>query len=86
MESRGLVHLGERMRKSEHSVTWQGSSRPTRRSIGRTDNNPDPEVVPSTADQEISLEKAGALNKFMDPGPLEGPLREAAATEPILFS
>ena len=40
----------------------------------RTDGCSDHEVVPSTADQEIGLEKAGARNKFMNPGPLEGPL------------
>ena len=60
------------MQKSERGVTWQASGGPTRRSIGRTNGSPVPEVVPSTVDQEIGLEKAGTLNKFMNPGPLEG--------------
>ena len=80
MGSRGLGHLREKMRKSERDVPWQGSGGHTRRSIRRTNASPNPEVVPSTADQEIGLETAGALNKFVDPGPLEGPGREAAAT------
>ena len=46
------------MRKTERGATWPGSSRPTRRSIG----SPDPEDVPSTADQKIGLVKAGRLN------------------------
>ena len=69
------------MHNSERGGTWQASGGPTRKGFGRTNGCPDPEIVPSTADQEIGLEEAGALYNFMDPGPLEGPLREVAATK-----
>ena len=42
--------------------------------------SPDPDDVWSSADQETGLVKAGALNKFMDPGSLEGPRSEVATT------
>ena len=68
------------MRKSERGATLLESGGLTRRSIGRTACSPNPEDVVSTTDQVIGLDKAGALNKFMNPGSLEGPRRKVAAT------
>ena len=68
------------MHKSERGGTWQASGGPTQQGFGRTNGCPDPEIVPSTADQEIGFEEVGPPYNFMDPGPLEGPLREVAAT------
>ena len=73
----------EQMRKSERDVTVPVSGGPTRRNFGRTARSPDSDVVAPTADSEIGLDKAGALSKtkgMIDPGPLEGPRREAVAT------
>ena len=70
----------EHTRKLERDVTLPGSSGLKRRNIGRTASSPNSDVVASTADHENSLEKAGALSKIMDPGPLEDPWRETVAT------
>ena len=58
------------------------SGEPTHRNFGRTAGSPDSDVVSTTADPEIGLDKAGALTKVMvtDPGPPEGPRRKAVAT------
>ena len=63
------------MRKLERDVTLSGSGEPTRRNIGRTAGSADVVVVAPKGDQEIDLDKAGALNKFFIV-----PLREAVAT------
>ena len=73
----------EYMRRSECDVTLPGSGGPTRRSIGKTAHGPDSGAVAPTADQEISLDKAGELIKIkcmMDPIPAEGPPREAVSS------
>ena len=63
----------------ERGITLPGSGDPTYRNMGRMVSYYD--VVAPTAGHEDSLEEAGALNKIMDPGPLEGPWRrEAIAT------
>ena len=71
------------MRKSERDVIVTVSGGPTHRNFGRTAGSPDSDVVAPTADPEIGLVKAGALSKtnvMVDPGPPEGPRREAVAT------
>ena len=71
------------MRKSKCDVTLPVSGGPTHRNFGRTAESPDSDVIGPMADPEIGLDKAGALNKtkgMVDPGPPEGPRREAVAT------
>ena len=51
------------MRKSERDVIVPGSGIPAHRSFGRTAGRPDCDVVASTADPEIGLDKARALSK-----------------------
>ena len=43
-------------------------------------SSPYSDVVAPTANHDDSLEEASALNKIMDPGPREGPCREAPST------
>ena len=72
----------EQRRKSERNMILLGSGRPTRRSIGKMAGEPHSGAVAPTAGQELGLDKAGALSKIkvMDPGPPEGPQREAVGT------
>ena len=66
------ARASEHMRKLELDVTLPGLGGPTRRNIRRMASSPNSDVVSPTADHENSLEKASALSKIMDPGPLEG--------------
>ena len=74
------VRAREITRQPERGMTLPRSSGPTFRNIGGTVSSPYSDVVAPTAGHEDSLEEAGALSNTMDPGPLEGPFREAVAT------